>query len=121
MRKAIVKNLTRDTVLAEECEIASSYWERTRGLMMRPSLPEGTGLYIERTPSIHMFNMKFAIDAVFVTAENVVTDIRENLGRRKMYVAKNGAGKPYAVIELPVGTVARTSTQVGDQLKVEEL
>jgi uncharacterized protein len=119
MKTTRIINQTRGTVLAEECEIASSFWERTRGLMMRPELPEGCGLFIEKTPSIHMFNMKFAIDAVFVTGENVVTDICENLGRRKMYVAKNRAGKPDAVIELPVGTIAKSSTQIGDVLQLE--
>lgn len=121
MKTVRIINQTRGTILAENCEIASSYWERTRGLMMRPELPQGHGLLIKNTPSIHMFNMKFAIDAVFITSENIVTDIRENLGRRQMYLAKNRAGKPHDVIELPVGTVARTSTQVGDQLKVEEM
>jgi uncharacterized membrane protein (UPF0127 family) len=114
-----VRNLTRDNILCEQCEVATSLWARTRGLMGRSTLGEGEGLWIVRCPSIHMFNMKFAIDAVFVTRDNIVTDIAAELARGKTYVAHGGAGKPVAVIELPAGSAARNGTCIGDALACE--
>ena len=114
------RNTTRDTDLCPNCGVAHSLLLRVRGLMFRPSLPEGEGLWISPCPSIHMFNMKFALDAVFLTKELVVTDIVENIGRGKAYVAKANAGKPHSVVEVAVGTVARTDTRIGDKIEFTE-
>lgn len=84
--------------------------------MFRATLPDDEGLWIAPCPSIHMFNMKFALDAVFLTKELVVTDIVENIAPGKMYVAKDNAGKPHSVVEVAAGTVARTGTQIGDSI-----
>ena len=87
--------------------------------MFRASLPDDDGLWISPCPSIHMFNMKFSLDAVFITKELVVTDIVENLAPGKMYVAKDNRGKPHSVIEMAAGTVARTGTQIGDVISFD--
>ena len=44
----------------------------------RPAEPD-EGLWIERSPSIHMFFMRFAIDAVFVGADGRVTKVVPDL------------------------------------------
>jgi hypothetical protein len=88
-----------------------------RGLMWRAELPAGQGMWISPCPSIHMFNMKFAIDTIFLTKELVVTDIVENLAPGKAYVAKNNKGKPHSALEIPAGTIAQSGTQIGDTLK----
>jgi uncharacterized membrane protein (UPF0127 family) len=89
-----------------------------RGLSGRASLAEDEGLLIVPCPSIHMFGMKFSLDVIFVTTDNVVTDIVEGIAPRKIYVAKDNAGKPHSALELPVGAIARSATQIGDTLRV---
>lgn len=101
--------------------MAHDLFSRVRGLMFRPSLPTDEGLWISPCPSIHMFNVKFALDAVFLTKELVVTDIVENIAPGKAYVAKDNAGKPHSVVEVASGVVAKTGTKIGDKIEFAEL
>ena len=61
----VVREVERGTVVADRVDQARSFGERFRGLMGRPSLADGEGLYLPET-SIHMMFMRFPIDAVFV-------------------------------------------------------
>ena len=54
-------------------------WETTVGLLGRKSLSEDEGLWIEGCSCIHMFFMRFPIDAIFMDAEGVILSIRKNL------------------------------------------
>ena len=58
--------MTRGTVLASELETAASLWAKFMGLMGRPSLAAGAGLWLPASNGIHMMFMRFPIDAVFV-------------------------------------------------------
>jgi len=119
MKTVRLRNETRGAILCENCGVANNIVTRIRGLLGRKSLPVGEGLLIVPCPSIHMFGMKFAIDAVFLTREQVVTDFIENIAPGKLYVAKNHHGKPHSAVELPVGTIASCGVQRGDQLTTE--
>lgn len=119
MKSVRLRNETRGEVLCDECEVADNILTRVRGLLGRKSLPSANGLLIVPCPSIHMFGMKFAIDAIFITRDNVVTDFIENIAPGKMYVAKAHHGKAHAAIELAPGTIAGSGTQRGDQLSLE--
>ena len=113
-------NSTRDTVLCERCGVADNMFTRGRGLLGKSSLPQGEGLLLIPGSSIHMFGMKFALDVIFLTRENIVTDFVEDIGRGKVHVAKSQQGKAYAAVELAVGAIARSGTQIGDQLVIEQ-
>ena len=117
----VARNVTRGSVLAERLETAASFWARFRGLMGRAALPAGHGLLLAGN-GIHMFFMRFAIDAVFVAGEDGdggrrVVAIREDLRPWTGVVPiVRGAA---AVLELPSGTVAASGTRVGDTLVLE--
>jgi uncharacterized protein len=113
-----VINASRGTALVERCHVASGLGDRTRGLLGRPGLAAGEGLYIERAPSIHMFFMRFAIDAVFVDQAGRVVRVVENLRPWRMVAWVRGARD---CVELPAGSVRPTGTQVGDILTLEPL
>ncbi len=115
MTLAALHNRTGATTLATRCRVATSLRDRTVGLLGRSHLDEGEGLYIERSPSIHMFFMRFPIDAVFVAPGGRVTKIVENLKPWRLVLWARGARD---CIELPVGAVAASNTQVGDVLEV---
>jgi uncharacterized protein len=108
-----VRNQTRGTVVAEHCVMAQSLRDRTVGLLGRSELSAGEGLWIERSPSIHMFFMRFAIDAVFVDGDDRVVRVVEWLRPWRIVAWVMGARD---CIELPAGSVRGTGTQVGDQL-----
>ena len=74
-----VENVTRGTIVAERVRVARSMRDRTVGLLGRDSLDADEGLWIERSPSIHMFFMRFAIDAVFIDADGRVTKVVPDL------------------------------------------
>src|SRR4029453_4309608 len=59
-------NENRGAVLAERLGLAGSLWGRSPGLRGRPPPPVGDGLFLTGTNGIHMFFMRFPIDAVFV-------------------------------------------------------
>ena len=114
MRSVSINNTSRQAALAVRGLVASSLRDRTVGLLGRSNLATGEALWIERSPSIHMFFMRFSIDAVFVDAHGVVTKTVENLKPWRIVPWARGARD---CIELPVGTVAATGTRVGDRIE----
>ncbi len=117
-----IENTTRATVLAHRCAVADTLVARIRGLLGRAGLAEGEALLISPCPSIHMWGMKFALDAVFLDAQGIVVDLAEDLKPGKYFVAKplqvEGVMlKARDVIELPTGTIARTQTTRGDSIE----
>jgi uncharacterized membrane protein (UPF0127 family) len=110
-----VTNATRGTVVAESMPVASSTRDRTVGLLRTPHERLGDGLMIERSPSIHMFFMPYAIDAVFVDGSGRVTRTVRNLRPWRAVLWARGARD---CLELPVGRIAESGTQVGDRLEI---
>jgi uncharacterized membrane protein (UPF0127 family) len=111
-----VTNRSRGTTVGHRIRVARSSLQRTVGLLRTPNLDSGEGLWIERSPSIHMFFMPYAIDAVFVAADGRVTKVVENLRPWRVVWWARGARD---CLELPVGAVAASRTEVGDRLELE--
>ena len=114
------RNLTRSTVLAEDVEIATSFWGTFMGLMGRPMLPPGHGLWLHGN-GIHMFFMRFAIDAVFLGR-------RGPEGARPIVALRPGL-RPWTglvplvrgadgVLELPAGTIRSSGSELGDLVSI---
>lgn len=113
-----IENSTRSTCLADKCEIADSFIKRFKGLMGRNVLKQGHGLLILPCNSIHMCFMKFPLDIVFIDRDNTVVHIIEGIKPwRLSKIVYNAA----SVIELPVGTIKESLTQVGDKLELNKL
>jgi uncharacterized membrane protein (UPF0127 family) len=113
-----VLNRTRDTILAERCDVADNFFSRAFGLIPRSRLADGEGLHITHTASITMWLMRFAIDAVFIDHAGRVVRVAPDLPPWRFAIAARGARD---VIELPAGTAARTQTQAGDELVFEPI
>ena len=60
--------------------------------------------------------MKFAIDVLFLDKARRVRKSRPNLGLRRMCLDLLA----HSVLELPVGQIAATRTERGDQLELEK-
>ena len=116
MKTLHIFNVTRGNSVCARCLLADNLWTRGKGLLGRPSLDENEGILLAPGNSIHMFGMKFAIDVIFLTKENIVTDLVENIGPGQMHVAKENAGKPHSALEVASGTIARVGVQIGDEL-----
>jgi uncharacterized membrane protein (UPF0127 family) len=116
-----VENLTRGTVLAAHLEIGDGLWAKFMGLMGRETLDAGAALWLPESNGIHMMFMRFPIDAVFVGRQEadgsrgVVSIHRALPVWRGLVPLVRGA---HGVLELPIGTIDATSTQVGDRLLI---
>lgn len=121
MKNVRVVNNSRGRVLCEQCAVANNPLTRIRGLLGKKSLVDGEGLLIVPCASVHMFGMQFALDVVFLTKENIVTDFTENLLPGKLYVAQRHFGKAHVALEIAPGTIAATATVRGDQIQLESL
>jgi uncharacterized membrane protein (UPF0127 family) len=104
-------------VVCERCELADRAFARMRGLLGRSGLEPGGGMLLTPEPSVHMFFMRFPIDAVFLDRENKVVGVRHEL--RPWRVA--GAREAYATLELPAGAAAAAGVEEGDVLVIEGL
>ena len=114
-------NDTRGTVLATNVEHGTSLWARFMGLMGRSGLAPGHALWLPGTNGIHMFFMRFPIDAVFVAKPapdgsrrvlSVHRGVRPWVGIVP-YVA-GGSG----VLELPIGAIDASGTTPGDSIRL---
>jgi uncharacterized membrane protein (UPF0127 family) len=108
-----VENVGRGTVVGDRIRLATSLKDRTVGLLGSAGLEPGEGLWIEQSPSIHMFFMRHPIDAVFVAADGRVTKVVPNLKPWRVVWWARGARD---CLELPAGTAASAQIQVGDRL-----
>ena len=114
MREGTLRRESDGRVVCERCGVADSMLARMRGLLGRSELPAGEGLLI-RSWSIHMFFMRFAIDAVFLDRERRVVRIVENL--RPWRTASCRGAKE--VVELAAGEASRRGLAVGDRLVLD--
>jgi uncharacterized membrane protein (UPF0127 family) len=114
-RRVSVTNLTRGTTLAKSMPVARSITERMVGLLRTPERELGDGLLIEKSPSIHMFFMRYAIDAVFVDGAGRVTRTVPGLRPWRVVWWARGARD---CLELPVGRIHESATTVGDHLEI---
>jgi uncharacterized membrane protein (UPF0127 family) len=100
------------TVVCARCHLAVDPWSRMRGLLGRSSLDPDEGLLLRPAGSIHMFFMRFAIDAVFCDRDLVVIDVVRGL-RPWRTAARRGA---MVVVELAEGAAAGIGA--GDRLSL---
>lgn len=105
-----------DSVICERCVLAASSWKRLRGLLFRASLPSGEGLLIEPAFSIHMFFMRFPVDAVFLDRDLRVVGVRSGLRPWRVATVRGAR----SVLELSAGEVARRGVTVGERLRMVE-
>jgi hypothetical protein len=113
----IVRNHTRGRILGDAVRVAERFFPRMRGLLRTDGLAEGEGLWILPCSSIHSFGMRFEFDAVFLGPGMKVVGRYERFRRNRISrVFWNARG----VLELPAGTIERTGTEVGDEIRFEK-
>jgi uncharacterized protein len=84
-----------------------------RGLIGRTDLPTGYGLVFPCCKAIHSFGMRVVLDARFPDERGQVARALPDLPPWRCGLVVWCSA---IVIELPAGTIARTGTQVSDQV-----
>ena len=108
-----IANRANGAVLGDRIGVAERWWQRLRGLLGRPPLRAGEGLLLTPCQAIHMAGMKYPLDVVFLDQQSTVVAVYPRIspgGRTRWHESVRSA------LELPVGTLAATGTQVGDKL-----
>ena len=106
--------LVGDHVVCEPCVVAESFAARLRGLLGRRALPAREGMLIRRESSVHTFFMRFAIDVVFLDADERVLRVDANVGPWRLKACRGAR----SVLELAAGASARLS--VGDRIELRD-
>lgn len=115
--KIRVHNRTRATTVADAADVANTSETRREGLLKRPGLTPGEGLWITPCEAVHCFFMKFTIDIVFLNKAKQVVKISPAV--KPWRIA--GCLKAHSVLELPEGQIQATGTRPGDQFEFEKL
>ena len=110
----VVRNLTRNTLLADAAEVADTPAKRRTGLLKHDRLEPGHGLWIIPCESVHSFFMKFTIDLVYLDRQKKVRKVRSRMVPWRISACLTA----HSILELPAGTVEGTGTQAGDQLEI---
>jgi uncharacterized protein len=116
MRQVFVYNQTKETFLAFRVNVADSVLGRLIGLLGRRSLKPDSGVWIVPANSIHTIGMLFSFDAVLVDKNFKVVGVREMISPFRILWPNLRAE---SVIELPMHSIYRSRTEVGDQLVIE--
>lgn len=97
-------------------KFANSFFERLIGLMGKKNLRRNTGLLIAPCNSIHMFFMRFSIDAIYIDKNFVIKKIACNL---KTWTGFSICLNAWGVVEVAAGEAERLNLKVGEKLEVE--
>jgi uncharacterized membrane protein (UPF0127 family) len=103
-----------ETLLLEDAILAEHTYDRMRGLLGRRELPSQTGMLIRPCRSIHMWFMRFPIDAAFLDRDMRVLKIVRHLRPWKLAIAPR---KTYCVLETAAGALDKL--QDGETLRIE--
>ena|SRR5215469_866418 len=102
-------------VLAERLRLPRTFVGRSLGLMFRRSVAGGEGLWLRPCNGIHMFFVRFPIDAVFLDRSERV--VRAYPGLKPWRVVPF-VRRAHSVVEVPAGTIAALDLEPGEPLEV---
>lgn len=111
----MIRNISRNTVLADRHRIAGSVFSKALGLMFRTCPhPVVFSFSREKINSLHMLFVFFPIDVLFLGKDRKVVEKKQNLLPFRFYTPRK---KSMYVVELPAGTISSSRTDVGDSLE----
>jgi uncharacterized protein len=105
--------LCEGTVLAS-AEVSEGLWDRSRGLLGRPSY-DGAML-LPHTRSVHSVGMRFPMDVAFLDQELVVLGTTRLAPWRLALPRRRGR----SVLEATAGSFERWGLRAGDRLEIRE-
>lgn len=115
MKKLTVSLVSDGRPLFQQVEIADTLWTRFKGLQLRKNLQSNAGILLVPGNCIHMFFMRFPIDAIFLDADNRIMKIAADLKPwRSMAVAKGA----HSILEVGAGRAEEEGLSVGDKLQI---
>lgn len=103
-------------MIAGEILKADHFFSRFKGLMFKKNMDEQQGLWIEPCNQVHTFNMRFAIDVIFIDKNNKILYIEYSMKPRKVSKVVRHA---HSVVELCAGRAEECGIETGDTLSFD--
>lgn len=100
-------------VLGIAIATANSFLTRFFGLMLRKSIPAGTGLFFPKCAAVHTIGMRCAIDILFLDQDFRVTKGIAAAKPLRLFFGPHGTCH---TLELPAGSVTHNDIKPGDRL-----
>jgi len=111
MQTVQIFNVTKGVAIAQKGQLATSTWQRMKGLLGRSGLSANEALVLRPCSSIHTFFMRFTIDVLFLNKSMKIVNLIQSIPPNRLGpIAWTG----HMAIELPAGKIGQTNTQVGD-------
>ena len=114
----LVKNTTKQTLLADNAKLCKDIFSRALGLMFSTKVKSLIFVFEkEIIVYLHMFFVFYPIDVLFLNKNKVVIEMKENFAPFSFYSPKN---KSNYVIEIPKNIIKKTNTEIGDKIEFEK-
>lgn len=115
MKKIMVMNIDNGNILVEKGRLASNFFTRCKGLLGKREMFPGEGLVLYPCNMVHSIGMQMLIDVLFVSGDNQVIYMIEEMAPNRISAMVNNARY---VVELPAGQACRTNTAIGQKISV---
>ncbi len=109
----IVKNISKNNIVVKNCKQATTFMELLFGLHWLTNPPE---LLFKTRFGIHTLLLKRPIDILILDDKLKVVDLQQNLEPNHFFFWNP---KYQWVLELPLGSIKISQTELGDQLNFD--
>jgi uncharacterized protein len=112
--RVLIRNLTRNTQIADRAEVAGTGVKRSRGLLGRKGLEPGEGMWIIPCEAVHTFFMQFPIDLIYLDRKHRIKKVRSNVVPWRFSACLSA----HSIVELPAGTIQKSESEKGDLVEI---
>lgn len=113
MKKIIIKKNSQ--IVTDNAQRADNFFTRFKGLMFVKEIEDNYALHITPCNQIHMLNMRFALDVIYLDENGRVVKIDENVQPGKICKTER---KAKSVIEMKAFAASRLGISQGDVLEM---
>ena len=113
MKKIIIKKNSQ--IITDNAQRADNFFTRFKGLMFVKEIEDNYALHITPCNQIHMLNMRFALDVIYLDENGRVVKVDENVQPGKICKTVRNAK---SVIEMKASAAAKLGINQGDVLEM---
>lgn len=113
MKKIIIKKNSQ--IITDNAKRADNFFTRFKGLMFVKEIEDNYALHITPCNQIHMLNMRFALDVIYLDQNGRVVRVDENVQPGKICKTVRNAK---SVIEMKASAAAKLGISQGDVLEM---
>ena len=114
-RRYCIFNKKRESFLALNVVRADTHMARLKGLLGTLRLRSDQGVWVIPSQGIHTIGLRFAIDLIYLDANDRVIELIESFGTFRIGPLRMNCA---SVLELPTRTIYHSQTQVNDELLI---